>query len=83
MTGRGAAQRNRLVRQMLSEMADRLEARRPGAPLTSVGRLALIQATTMDPALSSALRGRCPEVATPVVRRAYAARLREIAEGTA
>lgn len=81
MTGRGSGQRDSLVRQMLLEMAERLETRRPDAPLTSVGRHALIQATTMDPALTPTLRERCPVVTAPVVRREYAARLREIAGG--
>ena len=81
MTGRGTAQRDSLVRDMLREMAERLETRRPDAPLTTIGRHALIQATTMDPALAPALRARCPEITTPVIRRDYAAQLREIAGG--
>lgn len=78
---RGTAQRNELVRQMLGEMADRLEATRPDEPITAVGRLALIQATTMDPVLTPALRELVPEITGEIVRRDYGARLREIADG--
>ncbi|MER7974981.1 hypothetical protein ABTX35_39260 [Streptomyces sp. NPDC096080] len=51
------------------------------AKLREIGRLALIQATTMDPVLSRALRAAVPEVtsAQTVVRREFAAQLRTIA----
>lgn len=77
---RGTAQRNELVVQLLGEMADRLEAKRPDEPITAVGRIALIQATTMDPALAPALRTRCPEITGSLSRRDYAAQLRQAAE---
>jgi hypothetical protein len=67
------------VRRMLAEMAGRLETNRPGQPITTIGRHALIQATTMDPALTPALRAQVPEITGQVVRRAYAVQLREIA----
>lgn len=79
--GRGTAATNRLVRQMLGEIADRLEANRPDRQIGSIGRHALIQATTMDPTLARALRAQAPEITSPVIRRDYAAQLREIAEG--
>jgi hypothetical protein len=69
-----------LVRRMFAEMAGRLETKRPAEPITAIGRLALIQATTMDPVLSGALRARVPEITGQVVRREYAVQLREIAE---
>jgi len=78
--GRGTAHTNRLVRQMLGEMADGLEANRPDQPLTPTSRIAIIQATTMDPTLARALREQAPEITAPVVRRDYAAQLRKIAE---
>lgn len=81
MTGRGAAQQARLVKDMLLELAEHLETRRPDEPLTAVGRHAVIQATTLDPALAPALRAQCPEITDPVIRRDYAAQLRKIAEG--
>lgn len=68
-----------LVRRMLAEMAGRLETNRPGQPITTIGRHALIQATTMDPALTPALLAQVPEITGQVVRRAYAVQLREIA----
>jgi len=68
---------------MLAEMARRCETNRPDEPITSIGRHALIQATTMDPALTRALRTRVPEITGQVVRRVYAAQLREIAEALA
>ncbi|MDT0476230.1 hypothetical protein RM863_29305 [Streptomyces sp. DSM 41014] len=82
--GRGQRHVDAQVRTMLGEMADRLETNRPGGDLTEIGRLALIQATTMDPVLSRALRAAVPEVTgrQTVVRREFAARLREIAEAT-
>ncbi|WP_330339382.1 hypothetical protein [Streptomyces sp. NBC_00557] len=78
-TGRSASTREAVVRQMLGEMADRLEKNRPDQPITAIGRIALIQATTMDPILSAALRRQVPEITGSVVRREYAAQLREIA----
>jgi len=69
------------VRRMLGQMADRLEANRPDQPITTIGRHALIQATTMDPALTPTLRRHVPDITGSVVRRTYAARLRQIAEG--
>jgi len=72
------------VRAWLGEIADRLERNRPAAVLTATARVAVLQATTMDPVLGRALRIAAPEVddAKPITRRAYAARLREIAAGT-
>lgn len=78
--GRGTAQTNRLVGQMLGEMAERLEVKRPAEPITAVGRIALIQATTMDPALAPALRARCPQITGSVLRCDYAAQLRQAAK---
>jgi len=78
--GRQHAQTAELVRQMLLEIAERLETRRPDVPLTAVGRIALIQATTMAPPLASALRAKAPEITGPITRRAYAAKLREAAQ---
>ncbi|WP_435218386.1 hypothetical protein [Streptomyces sp. bgisy034] len=77
---RGQAATNAQVKRMLIDMAVRLEARRPDQPLTPVARVAVIQATTMDPVLGRALRARCPEITSPVTRSAYAARLRQAAE---
>ncbi|MFJ4322226.1 hypothetical protein ACIP3A_03770 [Streptomyces tricolor] len=80
--GRPPTTKAALVRTMLGEMADRLEANRPDEPITAIGRLALIQATTMDPVLAPALREAAPEIPEAtgsVVRREYAAQLREIA----
>ncbi|WP_328439347.1 hypothetical protein OHA71_23705 [Streptomyces sp. NBC_00444] len=85
MTGRylrASAQRQTLVRQMLVDMADRLEANRPDQPLTPVGRIALIQATAMAPNLSRLLRVQAPEITASVTRREYAAQLRRNAEAT-
>lgn len=76
----GAAQRASLVDEMVGEMADRLEAKRPDEPMTAVGRIALIQATTMDPILAPALRALCPEITAPIIRRDYAAQLRQAAK---
>ncbi|MGW0795158.1 hypothetical protein [Streptomyces sp. NPDC002692] len=67
------------VRQMLREMASRLEKRRPEATFTAVGRIALIQAQTMTPSYAAALRAKCPLVYAPTTRAAYAVLLREIA----
>ncbi|MFE3853407.1 hypothetical protein ACFXPN_20005 [Streptomyces griseorubiginosus] len=68
-----------LERRMLAEMARRCETHRADEPITSIGRHALIQATTMDPVLSRALRKRAPEITGQVVRREYAVQLRTIA----
>ncbi|MEU9149179.1 hypothetical protein AB0D59_01165 [Streptomyces sp. NPDC048417] len=79
--GRGQAHIDSQVRTMLCEMADRLDSNRADQHLSEIGRLALIQATTMDPVLSRALQEAVPEVSgrTSVVRRDFAAQLREIA----
>jgi hypothetical protein len=69
------------VRSMLRDMAHRLETNRPAAVFTAVGRLALIQATTMSPPLAHALRARAPEIPAPTTRAAYAVLLRQIAGG--
>ncbi|MET7475094.1 hypothetical protein ABZT17_12135 [Streptomyces sp. NPDC005648] len=79
--GRAAAQTDQQVRRMLGEMADRLEANRPDEPITAIGRLALMQATTMDPPLARALRSRVPEITGSLLRREYAVQLRELATG--
>ncbi|MGW3410272.1 hypothetical protein [Streptomyces sp. NPDC000888] len=68
-----------LVRRLLHEMADRLEANRPGQPLTAAGRIAIIQVTTMSPSLGTALRAKAPEIDGPITRAAYAKQLRGIA----
>lgn len=68
-----------LVRRMLAAMARRCETNRPDEPITAIGRHALIQATTMDPVLTRALRTRAPEITGQVIRRDYAAQLRTIA----
>lgn len=81
--GRPAAQQRRIVRQLLGEMANRLEANRPDKPFTAVSRIAVIQATTMDPALGRALRDLAPPVTSEITRGAYAAELRQILEGGA
>jgi hypothetical protein len=69
------------VRSMLRDIARRLETHRPEAVFTKVGRLAIIQATTMSPPLARALRAKAPEIHTPTTRAAYAAVLRGIAGG--
>jgi hypothetical protein len=79
--GRGQHLVDSQVRQMLLEMAERLEALRPDEPITAIGRHALIQATTMDPPLARALRTKAPEITGEQVRRDYAARLREVVAG--
>lgn len=71
------------VRSMLLDIARRLETHRPDAVFTKVGRLAIIQATTMSPPLARALRAKAPEIHTPTTRAAYAVRLREVADGRA
>ncbi|MBL3669079.1 hypothetical protein JL475_24410 [Streptomyces sp. M2CJ-2] len=80
--GRGQALTNRQVHTMLLEMADKLERVRPDEPITTIGRHALLQATTMDPPLLSTLRERAPEIDGELVRRAYAAQLRQSASET-
>ncbi|MDX5570260.1 hypothetical protein PYK79_52885 [Streptomyces sp. ID05-04B] len=80
--GRATASVETQVRTWLGEIADRLERNRPAAELTAVARIAVLQATTLDPVLGRALRIAAPEVDQPVTRRAYAARLRAIAAGT-
>ncbi|MCF2130146.1 hypothetical protein L1I79_27490 [Strepomyces sp. STD 3.1] len=79
MTSRTHAQTQALIKQFLGEMADRLETNRPNAPITVIGRQALLQATTMDPPLLRALRAAAPEIEHTRVRRDYAAELRKIA----
>ncbi|MYS44098.1 hypothetical protein GTY23_23265 [Streptomyces sp. SID5998] len=77
--GRPADQTQGLVRRMLTRMADHLETVRPDEPITAVGRQALIRATTMDPQHTAALQALVPEITDQVVRREFAAQLREIA----
>lgn len=79
--GRGQHLVDSQVRQMLLEMAERLETRRPDEPITTIGRHALIQATTMDPPLARALRTKAPEITGEQVRREYAAELRKVSAG--
>jgi hypothetical protein len=67
------------VRNLLRDMAHRLETNRPEAVFTAVGRIAIIQATTMSPPLARALRAKAPEIPAPTTRAAYARLLREIA----
>ncbi|MEU9661896.1 hypothetical protein [Streptomyces chartreusis] len=90
--GRGNASVNAQVKEMLTGIAERLETRRPDEPLTATGRLAMIQATTMDPVLFRALDDRVPRVDEesdeegdkavhePVLRKDFAVQVREIAE---
>ncbi|WP_320784166.1 hypothetical protein [Streptomyces sp. CRN 30] len=68
-----------LAKGLMREMADKLESIRPGETITTIGRHALLQATTMDPPLLRALRALAPEIDGAVVRRDYAAQLRQIA----
>ncbi|MFB7597230.1 hypothetical protein [Streptomyces sp. NPDC056160] len=79
----GRAHTASLVRQMLLEMAGRLETQRPAEPITVIGREALIQATTMDPVLIRALRDQVPEipVSGSTVRTDFARQLRTVAAG--
>ncbi|WP_330349604.1 hypothetical protein [Streptomyces sp. NBC_00582] len=79
--GRGQAHVDAQVRTMLGEIAERLERNRPDQPLTATARIAVLQATTMDPVLSRALNLACPEITGHITRTAYAARLREIKGG--
>lgn len=65
--------------QLLGEMAGRLETHRPNATITTIGRHALLQATTMDPPVLRALRQHAPEIDVALTRRQYAARLRTAA----
>ncbi|MBU5946780.1 hypothetical protein [Streptomyces sp. PAM3C] len=78
--GRSALAVDRLVQQLLREMADKLDRVRPGGSITTIGRHALLQATTMDPPLLRALRAHAPEITGSLIRRAYAAQLRQAAE---
>ncbi|MFJ2007027.1 hypothetical protein [Streptomyces chartreusis] len=78
--GRGQAFVNAEVKRMLTAIADRLETRRPDQPLTATARLAVIQATTMDPVLFRALNDRVPQVGKPLLRKDFAVQVREIAE---
>jgi hypothetical protein len=78
-----SAQQRRIVRQMLSEIIARLEGNQPDKPFTGVSRIAVIQATTMDPVLGRAVRELAPEVTSATTRRAYAARLRQVLAGGA
>ncbi|MEU3507931.1 hypothetical protein ABZ733_08365 [Streptomyces longwoodensis] len=77
--GRVPARSGALVTQMLTEMADKLERVRPDEPITTIGRTALLQATTLDPALLPLLREATPDITGQVIRREYAAQLRQIA----
>ncbi|MEU2780559.1 hypothetical protein [Streptomyces sp. NPDC007110] len=77
---RGQAYIDRQIKQMLGEMADRLEANRPGGTITVIGRHALLQATTMDPTLLPALRAKAPDIDGAIPRRQYAALLRQAAD---
>jgi hypothetical protein len=81
--GLPSAQQRRIVRQMLGEMANRLEVNRPDKPFNAVSRIAVIQATTMDPSLGRALRDLAPVVIGETTRRAYAAELRKVLGGGA
>ncbi|MFF6985627.1 hypothetical protein [Streptomyces sp. NPDC010273] len=81
--GRRRSQRATLVRQMLGEMAERLENDRPDDQFTPVARIALLQMTTALPAFVPLLREQAPEVTARITRREYAAVLREIAGATA
>lgn len=76
--GRSSNSIDAQVDQMLRDMAARLEQRRPDAPLTSVGRIALIQVTTMAPPYARRLRALAPEITGLITRRAYAAKLRAL-----
>jgi hypothetical protein len=69
------------VHGLLGEIATRLETHRPDAPFTAVARIAVIQATTMDPVLGRALRSVAPAVAGETTRQAYAATLRQALAG--
>ncbi|RSR98044.1 hypothetical protein EF913_28350 [Streptomyces sp. WAC04189] len=84
MTGRtpsptGQALIDTTVTRLILEIAERLETNRPDEPITTIGRHAALQATTMDPPLLRALRARVPEITGSRVRREFAAELRQIA----
>lgn len=81
--GRPTGQTLAVVEQLLGEMAGRLETIRPGATITTIGRHALLQATTMDPPVLRALREHAPEIEVALTRRQYAARLRQAATAVA
>lgn len=70
------------VHGMLAAMADRLATRQPTATFTEVARIAVIQATTMDPVLSRVLRDRTPAITSLISRGAYATQLRTLIGGT-
>lgn len=78
--GRGKAFVNAQVKEMLTGIAERLESRRPDEVLTPTARIAIVQATTMDPVLSPEVLKRVPEVTGRVLRKDFAVQLREIAE---
>ncbi|MEU1496083.1 hypothetical protein [Streptomyces sp. NPDC005732] len=69
------------VREMLLSMAARLERVRPDEPIGPAARLAMIQATTMDPRVLPTLRAAVPEITGTVIRRDYAERLVAAAGG--
>ncbi|MBK3572618.1 hypothetical protein JHN63_02020 [Streptomyces sp. MBT65] len=79
-SSRRRSQMAQLVRQMLGEMAERLETERPDQEFTPVARIALLQMTTTLPTLVPLLREQAPEVTARITRREYAALLREIAQ---
>lgn len=83
MSDRQSEPRESTVRDLLLQIADRLTARYPGNEFTATGRLAVIQATTLDPALSRMLNERMPQIDGPVSRGAYAVMLRALATGDA
>ncbi|MEV1020687.1 hypothetical protein [Streptomyces sp. NPDC050264] len=76
--GRSSSQTRQIALQMLAEVAERLEERRPNETLTPAGHLAVLQATSMDPPMLRALRGLAPPVDGTITRRAYAAQLRAV-----
>ncbi|WP_326728997.1 hypothetical protein [Streptomyces phaeochromogenes] len=79
MTNRPSETRESTVSTLLLQIADRLAGRRPGNTFTATGRLAIIQATTLDPVLIRLLGERMPEIAGPVSRGAYSVMLRALA----
>lgn len=81
--GLPASHNREVLHQMLDEIADRLEANRPDNPFTATSRIAIIQATTMDPRLGRALREQAPDVIGDITRSQYAAQLRKITGGAA
>jgi hypothetical protein len=78
-----SAQQRRIVHQLLGKIVNRLETNRPEKPFTPVSRIAVIQATTMDPVLGRAVRELAPDVVGETTRRAYAAQLRQVLAGGA